>query len=253
MNFLMNRLVCALVAAAVAGCGGVDDFGTGEDGGEETIDTVTEALSVGAIHRGNQLFLNQTLYSANCSFVLKMGGDGNLVIRRVSDGAALWASNTANNAWAFASFQNDGNFALYRRDGGTALWSSNGGSTSANRLVMQNDGNAVMYTLNNTVVWASGSGSGASSCAALGSKTSEVTEVWHNINRPGGDLAGMPITGTSAGRCGGECSTRSSCRSWTWVPGGACWLKGSVPGATYGGGMVSGEKKNVTSGSVLNP
>jgi hypothetical protein len=68
-----------------------------------------------------RMYANETLTDG--SWVLKMQGDGNLVMRN-SAGTACFASGTNGSTNAHVSYQGDGNFVVYST-GGTALWASN--------------------------------------------------------------------------------------------------------------------------------
>ncbi|HYE45918.1 MAG TPA: PAN domain-containing protein, partial [Caulobacter sp.] len=68
------------------------------------------------------------------------------------------------------------------------------------------------------------------------------------INLSGGDIASLALPTGNPELCRQACDGRGDCRSWTFVkPGGQgpqamCWLKGSVPGATFHNGVISGVK-----------
>lgn len=67
---------------------------------------------------------------------------------------------TSSNGKAYLTMQSDGNFVLYRKDNGAALWASStsnpAGSTGNNYAIMQTDGNLVVYTATNVALWAAG-------------------------------------------------------------------------------------------------
>lgn len=56
-------------------------------------------------------------------------------------------------------------------------------------------------------------------------------------DRPGMNLAGMPVEKTSPGRCRNACIRNHDCRAWSWVkpgvngPGAQCYLKNGIPWA----------------------
>lgn len=56
-------------------------------------------------------------------------------------------------------------------------------------------------------------------------------------DRPGMNLAGMPIERTSAKKCRNACIRNHDCRAWSWVkpgvlgPGAQCFLKSGIPWA----------------------
>jgi hypothetical protein len=47
-----------------------------------------------------------------------MQTDGNLVMYRRRDGAAIWSSCTSGHPGAYAEMQTDGNFVVYKSTGG---------------------------------------------------------------------------------------------------------------------------------------
>ena len=79
--------------------------------------------------KGTALLTNQFLQkedyllSGDGRHQLIMQDDGNLVLYRLSDHKALWASNTAGKAVSKAIMQQDGNFVIYGFPG--AIWASN--------------------------------------------------------------------------------------------------------------------------------
>jgi hypothetical protein len=75
---------------------------------------------------------------------LVMQPDGNLVLYRNRDGAALWSSNTSGYPGAYAVMQPDGNLVVYR-PGGPALWSTHTSGHAGAYALVQNDGNFVVY------------------------------------------------------------------------------------------------------------
>ena len=99
--------------------------------------------------------LNQHLSSPDGRFRFNLQGDGNLVLRVVGSGQALWSSNTNGRGGVRLSMQPDGNLVL-RSLSESAVWSSQTAGTGAVRLVMQSDANAVLSTSTGTVVWATG-------------------------------------------------------------------------------------------------
>jgi hypothetical protein len=80
---------------------------------------------------------------------LVMQTDGNLVIYRKRDGAALWSSYTNGNSGAYLTMQSDGNLVIYRQGGGPstggALWATGTWNNPAAYAVNQDDGNFVVY------------------------------------------------------------------------------------------------------------
>ncbi|PYC67045.1 hypothetical protein C7C46_30535 [Streptomyces tateyamensis] len=96
---------------------------------------------------------------------LAMQADGNLVLYRKSDGAAIWSANTFNNPGAYLSMQTDGNLVLYRSGGSAtsnwALWTPNTWGNPGAYFLVQDDGNLVVYRAGGGpaaggALWASG-------------------------------------------------------------------------------------------------
>ncbi|MER5866420.1 trypsin-like serine protease [Kitasatospora sp. NPDC002040] len=83
------------------------------------------------------------------STLLMLQQDGNLVLYRRSDGAALWASHTSGNPGTRLVMQTDGNLVLYPANGGPetggALWNSGTYGNHGAHLRLQDDGNLVIY------------------------------------------------------------------------------------------------------------
>ena len=64
-----------------------------------------------------------------------------------------------------------------------------------------------------------------------------------NIDRPGGNLPGMPVHAVSVANCRDQCVVRPECKAFTFVgtqPGTACWLKSIVPAAFTATNITSG-------------
>ncbi|MFE9455127.1 hypothetical protein [Streptomyces sp. NPDC006739] len=80
---------------------------------------------------------------------LVMRPDGNLVMYRKRDGAAIWSTRTSGHSGAYAIMQSEGNLVLYRKSGGPstggALWSSGTYGHPGAYAIMQDDGNLVVY------------------------------------------------------------------------------------------------------------
>jgi hypothetical protein len=92
---------------------------------------------------GETLVIGQELYSQNLKFVLKMQSDGNLVLYRVQDAQALWATGTEGKGATRATMQKDGNLVLYNAS--VPVWASNTEKNAGALLKLQNDGNLVIY------------------------------------------------------------------------------------------------------------
>ncbi|MFD8932809.1 hypothetical protein ACFV0X_48905, partial [Streptomyces mirabilis] len=80
---------------------------------------------------------------------LVMQTDGNLVMYRKRDGAAIWSSRTSGHPGAYAIMQTDGNLVIYTSTGGPGkggtLWSTRTYGNPGAYAVMQDDGNLVVY------------------------------------------------------------------------------------------------------------
>ncbi|MCC9308333.1 hypothetical protein LN042_14750 [Kitasatospora sp. RB6PN24] len=88
---------------------------------------------------------------------LVMQSDGNLVLYRKRDGAALWSTRTWNHPGATAMMDSGGSGFLGVYDWGRGWIWSNGVSGHAGATAkLQNDGNFVIYAGNGTPLWSTG-------------------------------------------------------------------------------------------------
>jgi hypothetical protein len=126
------------------------------------------ALAVGDDMNTNEMLTpGHAIWSSNGQYRLVYQTDGNLVLYRTSNGAALWALPISSPyAPGNAIMQTDGNLVVYAANGGV-VWASNT-SGSGHRLVVQNDGNVVMYRPNGTSVWSTNTMQYPSGPAATG-------------------------------------------------------------------------------------
>lgn len=85
-----------------------------------------------------------TLFSANGAAKLVHQSDGNLVLYRISDGTALWSTNTAGQPSTHAVQQEDGNFVLY--NGSVPLWNAGTFGQKGAWLKLQDDCSLVIHT-----------------------------------------------------------------------------------------------------------
>ncbi|WP_435271362.1 hypothetical protein [Streptomyces sp. 1222.5] len=85
---------------------------------------------------------------------LVMQSDGNLVMYRNRDGAAIWSTHTSGHSGAYAVMQTDGNFVVYDATS-HPLWSTHTAGNSGAWANMQDDGNFVIYK-GSTALWNSG-------------------------------------------------------------------------------------------------
>jgi hypothetical protein len=76
--------------------------------------------------------------------------DGNLVLYRVSNGAALWASMTFQPGQV--AMQGDGNLVIYSANWTPLWWSGTAGYAGA-YLAVQGDSNLVVYDYYGHPIW----------------------------------------------------------------------------------------------------
>jgi hypothetical protein len=104
------------------------------------------------LRAGQGLYLDQSMFSCDGRFQLRMQGDGNLVLYHHS--TPIWSSNTYGGWAAQAWMQGDGNFTVLSGSGLFSLFQSNTSNRPGARLVVQNDGNVVVYDAFNRALWA---------------------------------------------------------------------------------------------------
>lgn len=110
----------------------------------------------GRLNAGNGLAHGAGLSSCSGAFSLYMQTDGNLVLYRNSDGAALWSSKTFGTGASHAVVDADGTFAIYDDSWGPNWkWSAKTTGNPGSFLVVQDDGNLVVYNAKNKAIWAS--------------------------------------------------------------------------------------------------
>jgi hypothetical protein len=156
---LGNALGIASIASgvggtAVAGAAGAQSNAvTPKDSQLPVTVTTCDSSSPGSVVGASTIEPGGCLRSPNGQYELIMQTDGNLVLYYLNQGDALWASNTAGTAGAYATLQTNGNFIVNSPAG--LAWQS--GITSATNpvLVLQSDGNLVVYGPN--AVWATNS------------------------------------------------------------------------------------------------
>ena len=92
----------------------------------------------------NQFLMKEDyLISGDGRHQLILQGDGNLVLYRLSDHKAIWASGTNGQAASKAIMQQDGNFVIYGFP--NAIWASGTNGKPNSFLVVQKNGNVVIY------------------------------------------------------------------------------------------------------------
>jgi hypothetical protein len=93
------------------------------------------------------------LSSPDRHYRLFMQADGNLVLYH--DGVSTWASGT-NGTALWLKNQTDGNLVLYRQDNGAAVWATGTSAAGPSTLYVQNDGNVVLRrNTDSLAVWSS--------------------------------------------------------------------------------------------------
>jgi pimeloyl-ACP methyl ester carboxylesterase len=103
---------------------------------------------------GQTLYPGQKRTSGNGGYELAFQADGNLVLYRMADGRALWATHTYAPDGQ-ATMQGDGNLVVYDANG-VALWNSGTWNYPGAALFVQDDGNVVIYDYYGFPVWATG-------------------------------------------------------------------------------------------------
>jgi len=98
----------------------------------------------------------QTIYTKNNNYSMTFQNDGNVVIRRVSDGRSMWSTNTAGSNGYYLVFQPDGNLVIYKQNRTESVWASYIYNPNVNqtemeikasdaKYVFQGDGNFFIY------------------------------------------------------------------------------------------------------------
>jgi hypothetical protein len=106
------------------------------------------------------VYADQSIFSQNGKFNLRMQSDGNLVVYGdfgtgwVSLG---WSSNTVGTGANVAYFQSDGNLVLYNSSG-VAIWASHSDVNRCASLSVENDGNVKITSLDGVILWQTGTG-----------------------------------------------------------------------------------------------
>ena len=151
------------------------------------------AMAANTLLASQSMSPNQFLESTDTSHRFYFQGDGNLVVRRMSDSAAVWASGTNGQGGSRLTLQGDGNLVLYT-PANVAVWSSRTAGTTGSRLVMENSGNLALYNTSNAVIWSTGTGSepppGGGSVTHVGTVLAETKNASLTITRPSSVQAG---------------------------------------------------------------
>ena len=99
---------------------------------------------------GDSLVPGESRRSSNGEFELAYQGDGNLVLYRLSNGEALWATMTFEPGEV--AMQGDGNLVVYNA-AGVPLWSSGTAGNPGAWLAVQGDSNLVVYDYYGYPLW----------------------------------------------------------------------------------------------------
>lgn len=151
------------------------------------------ALAADTLVAGQSMAPGQSLESGDANYRFNFQRDGNLVIRRSSDDAALWSSKTSGSGAARLVLQNGGNLALVT-SGGSTIWSAGTSNATVSRMTIQNDGNLVLYSTSATPFWSTETvdvAPAATSIASyIGFASAKTTASTLNITRPSAVQAG---------------------------------------------------------------
>ncbi|HEY5442545.1 MAG TPA: G1 family glutamic endopeptidase [Candidatus Saccharimonadales bacterium] len=144
-------------AAVSWGPGRIDVFTRGTDSAVWHTYYSTTVSNGPFLGIGASLYRSKSLVSPSHLYQAVFQSDGNLVVRRNSDAAAIWASGTNGSGATELVFQGDGNLVI-RAAGGAAAWASGTNTYGGTTLNMQDDGNLVMYTATGRAVWSTFTG-----------------------------------------------------------------------------------------------
>lgn len=105
---------------------------------------------------GQTLGPDQSLFSSNGAFTLRMQSDGNLV-EYSATGDVLWATHTmdSKNRNSILRMQDDGN-AVVIAPGNRPVWATGTSGNPGSTLELQDDGNLVVYAPGHRAIWANG-------------------------------------------------------------------------------------------------
>jgi hypothetical protein len=116
----------------------------------------TGPLGPARLNANQLLGVNQQLVSSNGKARMVMQTDGNLVLYRVADNRALWASGTYGKPMTQALMQTDGNFVGYNAGKTIAYWSSGTYGYPGASVVLGDDGDLQVVHPSGAVLWGSG-------------------------------------------------------------------------------------------------
>jgi hypothetical protein len=144
------------------GCEAIDSLETNDVDGEELDGRASTGHASNNLVPGGALARDQYLQSSDGSHRLYLQGDGNLVLRRMSDKKALWSSGTSGKSATQFKFQSDGNLVLFTASK-LAVWQSKTAGSNATELHLHSAGQLVLYR-NSTVVWSVNGSPAADNC-----------------------------------------------------------------------------------------
>ena len=134
-------------------------------------------LGNSGLFQGYELRVGAIRTSPLGRFILKMQGDGNLVLYRKSDNKAIWYTNTANSGATKAMMQFDGNFVVYTASNENK-WMSGTNGRPMNYLKVQDDGDLVIYTMGTTnAQWSSNTNGYKTQTTNLRTESPDSTSV----------------------------------------------------------------------------
>ncbi|WP_144393352.1 hypothetical protein [Pleionea sediminis] len=107
---------------------------------------VTEVQAKESLKSGETLQSGHFLESSNNQYRIYLQGDGNLVVRSLSTGDALWSSNTHRESGVQLVMQGDGNLVLYTSTA-TPVWDSKTNGLTISEFKIMNNG--ALFLLSN--------------------------------------------------------------------------------------------------------
>jgi hypothetical protein len=201
---MINRgwILGCLVFLFALGCEAIDSGELNEIEDANFDERASTGHTSNNLKPGGEVALNQYLQSSDGSHRLYLQGDGNLVLRRMSDMKALWASGTNGKSVSVFRFRTGGDLVLKTASGST-VWSSKTDGSGATELHLHSAGKLVLYR-NTTVVWsANGAPNPTDNCPNDPNKTEPgkcgcgVPEGTCGEDDDGGDDGGGADSGSS--------------------------------------------------------
>lgn len=115
---------------------------------------VTAPANKNKLMPGEQLKVNQKIFSANGEFSLVQQGDGNLVVNN-SQSEAIWGSGLGGQMARRTVMQEDGNFTQHPDGYNSVLWSTQTKGNSGAYALLRDDGVLAVVNSNNQIIWRS--------------------------------------------------------------------------------------------------